>query len=296
MAIKTFQKSGGYRVIVGKKYICMLGGKLRIYDRHTHALVCVFSDMRNYSYAVFAEDDFLIAKNTAGVYKGYNCANSACIFTYSNKKIDRAGQDCWFSVDWNNYKLYDVVVYNGLEEHIAEVDLRNGTFQFTDFPRAGHVLYSTYFDDGYWMIQKCLYLTVPGKAPQDVLLVHYKNGQFIQQQIDSKTKNGPVFFTPDFLLYSNMNVLWLKTGKREQLIIPENTGYVTRAGYNEKHQLLFLTSMKCALVYSLKKQSFIFSYRGDYISDATIIDEDLFIGTWEKVLIVKNFVSEYLGE
>ena len=81
MDIKEIKKLKGYQIAYNENYICYMGSRLVVHDRHGNQ-VCTFSDMRNYGWVDLFKGHYLVARNGGCTFKVYDLQQKMCVKTY----------------------------------------------------------------------------------------------------------------------------------------------------------------------------------------------------------------------
>ena len=103
------------------------------------------------------------------------------------------------------------------------------------------------------------------------------------------------FLTEEFVLTQLDEWIRLDTEERIKLHVPkEKMGYFCAAIYSEKTNRLILGYSDGVCVMDLRTDNCLFFHPEYYVSDIKIIGNDLFVGTWEKTVVYKDFVPEIL--
>lgn len=101
------------------------------------------------------------------------------------------------------------------------------------------------------------------------------------------------FWTEEFIILPRNKLLWLDTEKEMELNIPPQKQGSIRAGiFFEETRKLLLAYPNCVCLMDIGRNECEFFYPEEYVSDVKIIGDDLYIGTWVKTVIIRNFWNE----
>lgn len=288
MGIREYKRLIGYNIIEGNQYVCIIGGSLAICDKKLN-LVCRFSDMKNYGWADFINDNLLVACNTGLTYKVYDIAQQKCLQTYTAHKrgytsyeqplLDREKRVVYNSCHTNTYDKREFTV----------LDLDTGTFRYIDFPYEIFPNKARCLDEDGNFSCTCTDL-VDGKGyigPTKILTL--KENCFDFYEFHPPLYKVVKCYTEDFLVSAGSELIWLDTEKRMKLNLPkQHLGYLNlnRYTYLKGNEKLFLAYSECVCGFDLSTNTCTFFYPEKYVSDVKVIGNDLFIGTWEKTVVL----------
>lgn len=289
MGVKEYKGLIGYDVVEGYRYICFVGRSLTICDKKLN-LVCRFSDMKNYGWADFISDNLLVACNTGSTYKVYDIAQQKCLQTYTAHKrgytsyeqplLDREKRVVYNSCHTNTHDKREFTV----------LDLDAGAFRYIDFPYQMVPGGARRLDQDGNFSCACRELVPEGEKRRGIAkILTLKDDRFEFREFQPPLYSHIDCYTEDFLVTSKSELIWLNNEKRVQLNLPEqHRGYLkTNAyAYLKESRQLFLAYSECVCGFDLATNTCAFFYPEKYISDVQVIGNDLFIGTWEKTIVL----------
>ena len=122
---------------------------------------------------------------------------------------------------------------------------------------------------------------------------YLKDGVLTFRGFHNRLYGGVTFWTDDFLIFHNNELLWLNTEKRVKLnVSPQSERDITSGIYFEETGKLLLAYPNCVCLMDIGRNECEFFYPEEYVSDVKIIGDDLYIGTWVKTVIIRNFWNE----
>ena len=295
MDIKKYTALKGYNIIVGDYYICFLGTKLVIWDMQQNE-VCTFSDMRDYAWAAFLNGHYLIARNARCTYKVYDLREKMCVHTYTayKKNFYPYGLPV---LDAQKGILYDAFYTGQFEKkQVISLQVNSGEFQYIDYLYPGNLGDHAKMDeDSNYCFIHYKHILRDTKTVLSPEIAYMKGGDFFFQPL-----REPVYFRVDlfmdqFLILQNDELIWLESGNRMKLNVPEQKrGFLHSGIYDENREYLTLAYHDCVCTMNLRTNNCIFFYPEEFVSDVKLIGDDLYIGTWKKTVCLRRFKQEVL--
>lgn len=122
---------------------------------------------------------------------------------------------------------------------------------------------------------------------------YLKNGMLSFRSFKNLVYGRSSFWTEKFMILPRNKLLWLDTEKEMELNIPPQKQGSIRAGiFFEETRKLLLAYPNCVCLMDIGRNECEFFYPEEYVSDVKIIGDDLYIGTWVKTVVIRNFWNE----
>ncbi len=281
MGVKEYKGLIGYDIVMDHRYICFVGRSLTICDKELN-LVCRFSDMKNYGWADFINDNLLVACSTGLAYKIYDIAHKRGHTSYEQPLLDREKRVVYNSCHTNTHDKKEFTV----------LDLDAGAFRYIDFPYQMVPGGARRLDQDGNFSCACRELVPEGEKRRGITkILTLKDDRFEFREFQPPLYSHIDCYTEDFLVTSKSELIWLNNEKWVQLNLPEqHRGYLkTNAyAYLKESRQLFLAYSECVCGFDLNTNICTFFYPEKFISAIGVIGSDLYIGTWEKTIVVKS--------
>ena len=289
MDIKEMKKLKGYQIAYNENYICYMGSRLVVHDRQGNE-VCTFSDMRNYAWVDFFKGNYLVARNGGCTFKVYDLRQKACVKTY--RVFGRKFSPYEFPVlDQKKGVVYEAFYGETFEDKkIVCLHVETGECQYINFPydgtpgREGRIN----AEGAYSFIHVRL-----DEGRPYIEIGYLKNGVLTFRDFHNRLYGGVTFWTDDFLILHNNELFWLNTEKREKLnVSPQSERDIISGIYFTETGRLLSAYPNGVCLMDVGRNECEFFYPEEYVSDVKIIGEDLYIGTWVKTVVIRNFWNE----
>lgn len=266
-----------------------MGSRLVVHDRHGNQ-VCTFSDMRNYGWVDLFKGHYLVARNGGCTFKVYDLQQKMCVKTYQvlGRKFSPYESPV---LDQKKSVVYEAFYGETFEtKKIVCLNVETGECRYIDFPYDG-----TPGMDGRINAEGdyCfIYVRLDNGRPY-VEIGYLKDGMFSFRSFKNLVYGRSSFWTEKFMILPRNKLLWLDTEKEMELNIPPQKQGSIRAGiFFEETRKLLLAYPNCACLMDIGRNKCEFFYPEEYVSDVKIIGDDLYIGTWVKTVIIRNFWNE----
>ena len=266
-----------------------MGSRLVVHDRQGNE-VCTFSDMRNYGWVDLFKGHYLVARNGGCTFKVYDLQQKMCVKTYQvfGRKFSPYESPV---LDQKKGVVYEAFYGETFEtKKIVCLNMETGECRYIDFPYDG-----TPGMDGRINAEGdyCfIHVRLDNGRPY-VEIGYLKDGVLTFRGFHNRLYGGVTFWTDDFLIFHNNELLWLNTEKRVKLnVSPQSERDITSGIYFEETGKLLLAYPNGVCLMDIGRNKCEFFYPEEYVSDVKIIGDDLYIGTWVKTVIIQNFWNE----
>lgn len=267
-----------------------MGSRLVVHDRHENE-VCTFSDMRNYGWVDLFKGHYLVARNGGCTFKVYDLQQKMCVKTYQvfGRQYSPYGRPV---LDKKALIVYEAFFAGAHFEtkKIVCLNVETGECRYIDFPYDGTPGMSGRINaEGDYCF---IHVRLDNGRPY-VEIGYLKDGVLTFRGFHNRLYGGVTFWTDDFLIFHNNELLWLNTEKRVKLnVSPQSERDITSGIYFEETGKLLLAYPNGVCLMDIGRNECEFFYPEEYVSDVKIIGDDLYIGTWVKTVIIRNFWNE----
>ena len=285
----------GYKIAVCEKYICLLGERIVICDREMHE-VCTLPNLKNCVWVEFIDENLLIARNAMRTYKIYDLNERQCIASHTALKscYETFGLPIF---DKKNRIIYDAF-YRGqfTRKEVTTFSVDTRTFEHIPFPQEGTIGLTNWINKGGKY--QTVWYTLQMQGGNHVLfpkIATLENGEFTFHAFQEPPRLRIVYFTDTFCLTQLDDIIYFDPEVHLKLNLPkERLGYFCSAIYLEESNKIVLAYSDSICAMDLTTNTCLFFRQEDHVSDIKLIGNDLFVGTWEKTIIYRNFVAEVL--
>lgn len=293
--MKKILKIGCGSISYNEDYICAGGNRIGFIDRKTNEVCHLLSGIKDVI-STSIDEEYLYVKTTNGIYSAYNLKKQEFEFKGFCKEKRRTSHDNKFFCI-NNGVILDVldledsnwyaIKYNLIKNSYEKLFLINQKYYCCDWnidyknQNAVFIFVETNSSDK--IKTNCVFLVMNLKKFEIVS----KTSLVFEHNITPKC-----LINSNNLLLSNMEIINIYTNKR--FLLDEsnqfdniNNGYFNGYSLSIKHELLLIFSKKI-YIYDIKNKSLLYDFDCEYGSTGALIDNKIFIGTWNGLYLLEN--------
>lgn len=293
--MKKIAKFGCGEICYNGQYICTGGNKIGVIDPKTDKICATLTGIKNIS-SLSMDENYVYAKSTSGVYGMFDLKTFTLTQKGSCRARERTAHDGdFFCIDegvvldvltFKDENMY-AVKYNFLMDKSEHVLLTDN--MFTCF----HRVYDKNERKAYFLCREKSIVVKPSVYCQFYIInVDDLSTEKLDLTFDKGDNIPRYLVTSDLILINGMELQNIHTGERfpfgfSECIKNDIHGYFRKAKLFG--DILILVYSETILLFDMQKKKFIKEYHCDYCENAVLINNKLYISTWNGFFLADEY-------